>query len=95
VLQKVTQRWAVGHCRTHQSGGPEYVVCEQIETLACGHKLTVYQQADACIATRRQCHQCDGLKLAPKKPASNVVEMPAQIAVNSSEEPSQNHADRH
>jgi hypothetical protein len=55
---------------------PEYILIHVIEHLECGHKLTVYPQADPLIARRRLCPECSGhvgaLPLVPKKPVQSV-----------------------
>jgi hypothetical protein len=35
-----------------------YLGCYVIESLECGHEITVYPQADPLIARRRNCPEC-------------------------------------
>lgn len=55
---------------------PKYLLVYVVETLECGHRVTVYPQADPLIAQRRSCGECDGDKVvvikAPKKPSASV-----------------------
>lgn len=54
---------------------PEYLLVYVVETLECGHTLTVYPQGDPLIAKRRICRACQGLLnssvLPPKKPVQS------------------------
>ncbi len=69
MLQKVTHRKPVPF-QPH-AHIPEYLLAYVVETLACGHQLTIYPQADSLIAVRRDCPQC-GLPVPKKKPYSVV-----------------------
>jgi hypothetical protein len=55
---------------------PKYLLVYVVETLECGHRVTVYPQADALIAVRRRCQDCDGGEVVPinsaKKPSVSV-----------------------
>lgn len=57
MLQKVLHRRPVAFCP--HSHVPEYLLVYIVETLACGHKITTYPQADPLIAVRRDCKDCD------------------------------------
>lgn len=69
LLQKVVHRKPVAF-QPH-AHVPDYLLCYCVETLACGHSLTTFPQADPLIAVRRSCHKCnDGQVLSPKKPCA-------------------------
>lgn len=55
---------------------PKYLLVYVIESLECGHRVTVYPQADPLIAARRRCQECDGGEViaidALKKPSVSV-----------------------
>jgi hypothetical protein len=50
---------------------PKCLLVYVVETLECGHELTVYPQCDPLIAKRRICPDCAALPHA-KKPAQSV-----------------------
>lgn len=74
-LRLVTLRTPKAH-RPHDHV-PEYILIYVVETLECGHTLTVYPQSDPLIAKRRFCHECQGLlnssSLPQKKPSTSVA----------------------
>jgi len=56
---------------------PDYLLAYVIETLECGHSLTIYPgEHEPLIAKRRACPECSGyygaLPLTPKKPVQSV-----------------------
>jgi len=57
MLQRVMHRKPVAF-QPH-AHVPEYLLCYVVETLACGHKIEVFPQADPLIAVRRDCKRCD------------------------------------
>ena len=77
-LRLVTLRTPKAH-RPHDHV-PEYLLCYVVETLECGHTLTVYPQADPLIARRRVCHECESLvsSLPPEK-SPHSVQVPAKV----------------
>jgi hypothetical protein len=38
---------------------PDYLLVYVVESLSCGHKITIYPQADLLIAARRDCKDCE------------------------------------
>ncbi len=54
---------------------PDYLLCYVVETLECGHTLTVYPQADPLIARRRACSECEPASLPQKKPSASVPDV--------------------
>jgi hypothetical protein len=74
VLQRVVHRKPVPYMP--HAHVPEYLLCYVIETLECGHTVTVYPQADPLIAPRRRCAHCDDGKViaidAAKRPCVSV-----------------------
>lgn len=75
MLQKVTHRNPVPF-QPHKHV-PEYLLCYVIETLACGHQVTIYPQADSLVAVRRDCQQCGGT--VPKKKPYSVVSVRSEV----------------
>jgi len=74
MLQKVVNRKPVPFM-PHKHV-PDYLLCYVVETLACGHTLTVYPQTDALVAVRRDCQEC-GQPVPKKKPYSVTSARPA------------------
>jgi hypothetical protein len=72
ALRLVTLRTPKAH-RPHDHV-PDYILVYVVETLECGHSLTVYPQGDPLIAKRRLCPACEELisALPPKKPCKSV-----------------------
>lgn len=54
---------------------PDYLLCYVVETLECGHTLTVYPQSDPLIARRRACSECEPSSLPQKKPSVSVPDV--------------------
>ena len=54
-LKKVVHRKPVP---CHHENAPTYLLVYVVETLECGHTLTIYPQADPLIAVRRDCKPC-------------------------------------
>ncbi len=75
MLQKVVNREPVPF-RPHKAV-PDYLLCYVVETLACGHQLTIYPQTDSLIAVRRDCPQCGCL--VPKKRPYSVVSTRSEV----------------
>ena len=71
-LHRVVHRRPVAY-RPHENV-PEYLLAYCVETLDCGHKLSVYPAADPLIARYRKCPDCDQkvLELPPKKPVQSA-----------------------
>jgi hypothetical protein len=74
TLQRVVHRKPVPYMP--HAHVPEYLLVYVVETLECGHRVTVYPQADSLIASRRRCQECDGGEViaidALKKPSASV-----------------------
>lgn len=75
LLKKVVHRKPVPF-RPHESE-PNYLLCYVVETLECGHKLTVYPNPDPLVAVRRDCKHCGSAEsfsapTSPKKPVQSV-----------------------
>jgi len=74
ALKRVVHRKPVPYM-PHASE-PKYLLVYVTELLECGHRVTVYPQADALIAVRRRCPECDDGKVvsieSAKKPSVSV-----------------------
>ena len=74
ILQRVVHRKPVPYMP--HAHVPEYLLVYIVETLECGHKVTIYPQADALIALRRRCQNCAGGEVvsiqSAKKPSVSV-----------------------
>jgi hypothetical protein len=71
MLQKVVRRNPVPF-QPHVTE-PTYLLVYVVETLACGHTLTTYPQADPLIAVRRDCLECGEPTSLKKKPPYSVT----------------------
>jgi len=72
TLQRVVHRKPVPFMPHERE--PQYLLVYVVESLECGHTVTVYPQADPLIAQRRRCLDCDGgeVEAAQKKPSASV-----------------------
>jgi hypothetical protein len=57
MLRKVLSRKPVPFCPHPHV--PDYLLVYVVESLSCGHKITIYPQADLLIAARRDCKDCE------------------------------------
>jgi hypothetical protein len=73
ILKRVVHRKPVPYMP--HATEPQYLLCYVVETLECGHSVTVYPQADPLIAPRRRCQECGGnlvVMEGTRKPSASV-----------------------